>query len=344
MLTIGDVQRALQHYDLGTVRSVRPASHGAVNETAFVETSVGRYVVRRNQRSLGRANLELRHQLLQWLRTHAFPSPRLVPARNGATAVEVDGRIFEVFTFIDGDEFNIDRPAHISGTGGILARYHRTVANFPHLPPRQAPRYNPASLLGLVERLMHRDIMGELTELLNWYDRRAAALRRMLPDEAYAALPHVLIHGDMHRDNVIFRGDAVAALIDFDQVTVDARMVDLADALVDFTVGDAPPDWYPWGVYAGPLDPQRARLMLEGYHTIAPLTAEERKALPVLVEVIWLQGNLRRVLGTADAEPDYHLEVLGQGRRLSMWLQEHPEALTVEDCEPELATLVRSDL
>lgn len=335
MLTPGDVKRALQHYDLGTVRSVRPASHGVVNETAFVETSSGRYVVRRNQRATGWGRLELRHQLLNWLRVRGFPSPRLIPARNGDNAVEVDGRVFEVFTFIDGDEFNIDRPAHISGTGSILARYHRTVEDFPHLPPPEAPRYNPGSLLGLIERLMQRDIMGELAEPLHWYDRRAVHLRSVLPDEDYAALPHVLIHGDMHRDNVIFRGDAVAALIDFDQVTVDARIVDLADALVDFTVGATPPDWFPWGVYAGPLDPQRAALLLEGYHTIAPLSEAERKALPVLVEVIWLQGNLRRVLGTSDAEPDYHLEVLHQGRRLSQWLQEHPDVLNVETSEEE---------
>jgi homoserine kinase type II len=34
-----------------------------------------------------------------------------------------------------------------------------------------------------------------------------------------------------------------------------------------------------------------------------------------------LQGNLRRVLVTSDAEPDYHAEVLEQGRWLSKWLQ-----------------------
>lgn len=331
MLTTADVTRALKYYDLGTIRSVRPASHGVVNETAFVETSIGRYVMRRNQRATGRRALRLRHNLLNWLRARGFPSPRLVPAANGDNAVEIDGRIFEVFTFIDGDEFNIDRPAHISGTGSILARYHRAVEDFPCVPPPEPARYNPGSLVGLIERLMQRDVMGELTEPLNWYDRRTSDLRRVLPEEAYAALPRLLIHGDMHRDNVIFRGDTVAALIDFDQVTIDARIVDLADALVDFAIGAAPADWFPWGVYAGPLDPQRASLLLGGYHTIAPLNSAERTALPLLVEVIWLQGNLRRVLGTSDADPSYHLEVLNQGRRLALWLHEHPEAFTIEE-------------
>lgn len=329
MLTTSDVERALRQYDLGTLRSVKPASHGVVNETAFAETSMGRYVVRRNQRKLGRAGLELRHRLLIWLRSTGFPASRLVPARSGETVVEIDGRLFEVFPFIDGDEFNPDRPAQLSGAGSILGRYHSAVEEFPDTPFPEGPRYTPASLMGLTERLMQRDLMGELTEPLSWYDRRAADLRRMLPDSAYLALPHVLIHGDLHRDNLIFRGDSVAALIDFDQITVDARIVDLADALVDLAVGDAPPDWFPWGVYAGPLDARRSHLLLEGYTTMVPLTKGERTALPILIEVIWMQGNLRRVLGTSDADPDYHVEVLNQGRRLAQWIQEHTEAMAV---------------
>ena len=329
MLTQYDVERALKSYDLGVVRSTRPASHGVVNETAFAETSMGRYVVRRNQRKLGRSSLELRHRLMAWLRARGFPAPRLVPARGGETAVELDGRIFEVFTFIDGDEFNADRPAHLAGAGTILARYHAAVEGFPDPPPSQGPRYSASSLGGLIERVMQRDLMGDLTEPLNGYDRRAADLRRALPDQSYAALPQVLIHGDVHRDNLIFRGDTVAALIDFDQVTVDARLVDLADALVDFAVGPAPADWYPWGVYAGPLDAARARGLLDGYCQLQPLTPGELSALLVIVEVIWLQGNLRRVLMTHDAEPDYHLEVLGQGRRLALWLEEHRDQLAV---------------
>lgn len=330
MLTQYDVERALQNYDLGTVRSAHPASHGVVNETAFAETSKGRYVVRRNQRKIGRASIVLRHRLMAWLRARGFPAPRLITTRSGESSIELDGRIFEVFNFIDGDEFNAERPAHISGTGSILARYHSAVEDFPHSPAYQGPRYTTQSLPGLIERIMERDVMGDLVEPLNWYDRRASDLRRALPEAVYESLPYVLIHGDVHRDNLIFRGDVVAALIDFDQVTMDARLVDLADAMVDFAVGPAPHDWYPWGVYAGPLDATRVRNLLEGYNEALPLTDGERAALPVLIEVIWLQGNLRRVLMTSDAEPDYHLEVLGQGRRLSQWLHEHREVLLRE--------------
>jgi homoserine kinase type II len=320
MLTSADIERALAHYDLGAVRRVHAATHGIVNETAFVDTSSGRLVVRRNQRRLGRASLGLRHRLLGHLRARGFPAPRLIAARSGENAVDIDGRLYEVFTFIDGDDFNPERPAHLSGAGAILARYHRAVADFADPPAAQPPRYVPSALHSLTERLLERDVMGELTEPLFWYDRRAADLGAALSDATYAALPHLLIHGDVHRDNLLFRGDAVAALLDFDQISYDARLVDLADALVGLAPGEPPAGWSPWGVYDGPLDPERAALLLGGYDETGRLSAAERAALPVMIETVWLQGNLRRVLLTREAETDYHLEVLEQGRWLSGWL------------------------
>ncbi|NTW04016.1 MAG: homoserine kinase [Oscillochloris sp.] len=321
MLTHYDVQRALTFYDLGTLRSVCAAAHGLVNETAFAETSSGRYVIRRNQRRLGRASLNLRHELHAWLSTHDVPCPRIIPAQNGETSVEVDGRIFEVATFIEGEDYCPTHPAQAAGVGVALGTYHRAVDGFPGKPSIQPDRYCPSVLFGLVERLIHRDILGDLTVQLSWYDRRAADLRNRLSETTYAALPHVLIHGDVHRDNMLFCHDKVTGLLDFDQVTVDVRIVDLADALVDFAQGTPPQNWSPWGVYGGPLDIERAKLLLGGYESVVNLSKAERFALPLIIEVLWLQGNLRRVLTTAEAEPDYHIEVLEQGRWLAEWMQ-----------------------
>ncbi len=322
MLTHYDVKRALSLYNLGELRSVCAAAHGLVNETAFAETSTGRYVIRRNQRRLGRASLTLRHQLHAWLSAHEIPCPRIIPAINGETSVEIDGRIFEVATFLSGEDYCPTRPAQSASVGAVLADYHEAVQGFPGQPSPQPPRYNPSILLGLTERLLQRDVLGDLTLQLSWYDRRAAELHARLTDADYDKLPHVVIHGDVHRDNMLFLGDDVSALLDFDQVTIDARIVDVADALVDFAQGQPPQNWSPWGVYAGPLDTERARLLLDSYDTISPLTKGECSALPMLMEVLWLQGNLRRVLTTAEAEPDYHIEVLEQGRWLAEWMQQ----------------------
>ncbi len=327
MLTHDDIARVLACYDVGELRSSRPASHGAINETAFVETSVGRFVLRRNRRYAGLQSILTRHRLLAWLRQRGFPAPRVLASRSGDTIVVLGDKVYELSVFIIGDEFDPARPRQLSDIGRVLASYHRAVIDFPDPPPPPPPRYLPSGLSSLTERLITRDLLGDLMTPLHWYEQRIASLRRQLSDEAYAALPHLLIHGDIHRDNLIFRGDAVAALIDYDQIGIDARLVDLADALVDMAVGAPPPNWPMWGVYRAPLDLERARLFLAAYNAISPLSRSEAQALPAMLEVVWLQGNLRRTLNTPDADPDYHLELLGQGQWLAEWMDQHRSTL-----------------
>jgi homoserine kinase type II len=328
MLNESDIANALACYELGDLRSIRIAPHGLVNETAFAETSLGKYVIRRNQRRLGRASLSLRHRLMAWLQARGFPVPRLIRSRDGDTVVEVQDRLYEVTVFVEGDDFNIERKNQVRNAGTILASYHRAVREFPLKSNDQPPRYRPDTMRGLIERLYERDIMGDLTATLSWYDRRIFDLCAALPAEAYNALPHVMIHGDVHRDNFLFRGDMVVALLDFDQVTNDASIIDLVDGLVAFATAPSPEGWSPWGLYDGPLDLDLARLFLRGYTETLPLKTAERVALPPILETLWLQGNIRRVLLTPEGDPEYHEIVLDQGRWLSDWVKQHHDDLT----------------
>jgi homoserine kinase type II len=187
-------------------------------------------------------------------------------------------------------------------------------------------RYAPHDMLGLTEKLLQHDLMGDLTETLNWYDGRIAQLRKQLPDTSYKALPHCVIHGDIHCDNVLFGNDQVAALLDFDQVEWDAPVADLVDALVAFASVDKPSS-INWGVFKGPLDEDRAAQLIAGYASVRSLSRQEVNAIPVLLEVHWLRGELGRVLSTPEGAPDYHVSVLDQGLSLSYWLNEHRDQL-----------------
>ncbi|HWQ11855.1 MAG TPA: phosphotransferase [Roseiflexaceae bacterium] len=328
MLTSSDIARVLAHYDLGVAEGAIAFGHGFVNETAIVTTSRGRFVVRRNHRRIGFPTHRYRHALTAWARAHGAPTAAILPARNGDTLVVLDGRAYEVQEYIEGCDFDPSCPLQVAAAGAALARFHLAAEGFAPPPAPTEPRYAPRALHGLVERLLERDVMGELHEDLAWYDARAALLRTLLPDAAYAALRHLLIHGDVHPDNFRFAGDQVAGLLDLDQVAWDARVVDLADALVAFCSAARPKEPQGWGVFRGPLDEGRAVALLAAYASLAPLTPAEAAALPVAVEVLWLRGALGRVVSTPEGAPEYHLEVLEQGRRLSGWIATRREALT----------------
>ncbi|NJM07613.1 homoserine kinase [Candidatus Gracilibacteria bacterium] len=324
MLDRQTIERVLANYPIGQLHEFRIAARGQVNETALIKTSMGRFVLRRNQRRLGHADLERRHMLLRYLQQDGFPAPQLATSHTGTTAVILDGRIYEISSFIDGDSFDSDTTGQVAAVGALLASYHRTVRELTIIPPNDECRYGPVVLLSLLERLLQRDMMGDLQPQLAWYDRRAMELRRLLPAVQIATLPHLTIHGDIHRDNVLFAAEHAVALIDFDQISYDLRLVDLVDALIAFASYENPPDWNPWGVYRGPLHPDAAATLINAYTAIDPLSGAERTALPLLIESAWLQGELRRVLLTPDGAPEYHSDVLEQGQALSAALNAMP--------------------
>jgi len=330
MLSSDDIAQILSHYDLGQACTISNARHGYVNETAFVETSGLRVVVRRCHPKLGEAAAIYRHQLIDCLLTHGLPVPALLHNRAGRSYTMINGRVTEVQEYIVGEDFDAQRPAQVASAGALLARYHQAVIGFAAPSSTASPRYTPLVIRRLTEILLERDIMGELHEMLAWYDFQAAACSQQLPDQAYESLPQLVIHGDMHADNLRFDHDAAAGLLDFDQATWDARIVDLADALVAFATAPQRDAAWQWGVFAGPLDIQLARFVLAGYQSIVPLTASERHALPVLIQVLWMRGALGRVVATPEGAPDYHLAVLGQGQRLAEWMSDHTGELFAE--------------
>lgn len=326
MLTTSHIERVLSFYDLGKPRHVTQPLHGNMNETAFVQTDQGRFVVRRNHRRLGEEAQRYRHKLTAWLRDRGFCAPPLVPTRTGTTLLRLDGYLHEVHVFVEGQDYNPARLRQLTSIGATLAHYHQAVQGFALPPgPPPEPRYSPRVIFNLSERLVECDVMGDLCTPLAWYDARALHLGKALPDYAY--LPHGVIHGDMHSGNLRFRGDSVVALLDYDQVVWDARIVDLVDALVSFATTTAPADQMMWGVFRGPLDLERASRLVAGYVSVLPLDPAEIEALPAVIELSWLQGELGRVASTLEGSPEYHLEVLDQGQRLSNWMRRHEDQL-----------------
>jgi homoserine kinase type II len=326
MLTATDITRVLSHYTVGTLHSTVSAYSGHVNETAFVQTDQGKFVVRRNHRNQTEAAQRYRHRLLAHLHQHNVPAPVLIPTRDDDTLLQLDGRFYEVMPFVRGEVYHAERPRQQISAGATLAQYHLAVQGFPPPPEVAAPRYYPQNLTAHAEVLVQRDIMGDLADTLNWYDGRAARLRRELPEMKTKQLPHLTIHGDIHADNLLFARDEVVALLDYDQVAWDVRIMDVADALVAFASVDKPAKMH-WGVFPGPLNEDRAARLLDGYARVNPLTEQEITALPAVLEILWLQGEMGRVISTQEGAPDYHLSVLDQGLALSYWLNEHRDQL-----------------
>jgi homoserine kinase type II len=168
---------------------------------------------------------------------------------------------------------------------------HRILADHDTRTPFRSASFHGAP--GVASAL--RGIPGAVAAAARRAPSRTLAKRCGLLAEAYAEAAHradetgptgwpcVVIHGDWHPGNLVYRDERIAGVLDFDSTRVEPRVMDVANAALQFsmrTAGAGPPDTWPEG-----LDLPRIQALLLGYNRAAatPLAAGERRALPWLI-------------------------------------------------------------
>jgi Ser/Thr protein kinase RdoA (MazF antagonist) len=127
-------------------------------------------------------------------------------------------------------------------------------------------------------------------------------------DAGYADWEQVLVHGDWHPGNLLYRDGAIVAVLDFDSARLEPRLSDVANAALQFSMQmQRPEDPASW---PDGFDARRIRSLLRGYDQAraAAVTPEERQALPwLMVEALIVEsvipiaatGTFARVSGAA---------------------------------------------
>ncbi|WP_083266591.1 phosphotransferase enzyme family protein [Arthrobacter sp. U41] len=298
-------------WPLGGWTSVSPVP-GGKNEHLRLATAAGVHYLRRSYRSKPLEELAGQLALMRLLRSRGFPAPEVVPASTGADHVELFGRFWIATRGVEGEPFDDGSRAHLHALGRTLARYHRVVADQP------APAAEPAVLGELRSRAAEPEVDPALQ------DRTAHLVERLtglLPD-----LPRVVVHGGARRGSLVFRGDQVVGVLDFDSSHPDIRVLDLAVAVHDagkvYTrTGQAD--------HKVALDLNRVTELLAAYSRETPPTAAEVEALPLLLEAKRLKRGLGRRSRIRDGETlsdNDHEKIRLEDHRLA-WLDGHRDAL-----------------
>jgi len=155
-----------------------------------------------------------------------------------------------------------------------------------------------------------------------------------LDHSGITAWPRTLQHADWHPGNLVFAGQSVRAVLDYDSCRRGPRLIDLAGGTLHFSIvsvaaggppaaGTTDPSTWP----ATPDEP-RARAFLAGYQSDqAPLNASERAALAPAMAAAMLLESLPPVASTggfAGRPGDAFLEMV---RRKSQWLMDNAGAV-----------------
>jgi len=322
----GELAIVCSHYDLGVIRSIRPLAGGSASSPKVrIDTSTGAFLLKR--REPGRDDpftVALSHSIQIHLASRGFPLARLIGTRvENNSMLQLHGRIYELFDFTSGDRYS-GLSEQTSRAGAALAWFHAAVGD--HTSEWTAPRgsfHNPGGIDDLMARVAQRTAATArptLDRLRALYHEAADALER----HGFGRLPVQLIHGDWHPGNMLYAGERILTVLDFDSVRLGPRIADVAGGALQFSmVGGGRPEGWP-----AEADLARLGAFMSGYESgPTGLPDAERAMIPALMIEAMIVEALTPVAATGrfgDLEPEGVLRAIG---RKSAWVREQALAL-----------------
>jgi Ser/Thr protein kinase RdoA (MazF antagonist) len=234
---------ALDRWDLGKVESIVPLPGGSSASPKFViQSDRGTFVLKCRARHAGDAErIAFSHALMQATAAQGVPVAMPVPTRERQGFERIDGRAWELFPYIEGERWS-RHPGQARAGGEALGCMHAAGLDLVwHGHVQAASHHGNLQVLaalgrvpGAVERVEPEADLSALAaaceRLAEAYTEASAAVEEV----GYAQLDSQVVHGDFHPGNVIFHGERVAAVIDFDAARLEPAVVDFANGLMQF--------------------------------------------------------------------------------------------------------------
>lgn len=237
------------------------------NALAWVSTSSGPMVAKWGVAPERFPRLAALAALTTWLDEQHLPVSRPVPTADGRVQLQADGVSLGLQREIAGHLLETSSPRQVRAAGVALCRLHDALATAPEVHRFPAPPMAPGSLRARIGTWLQA-----APEHLPPDGRDA--LRALLDDAPYEALPVQLVHGDFRSANVLCDEDDVVAVIDFEEARFDHRVDEVARSAV--LLGTRFHDW-------GPVSSEVRSQLLDGYQSVRPFTAAESAWWPILV-------------------------------------------------------------
>lgn len=298
-----ELAEIIQDYGLGKLGTVKGIPAGSVNTNYVIETTKGKQLLRIDE---VKHELDVKREidLLLFLRKYGFPCPQPTPDRAGRYYREVGGKYLTLYKWIEGRHVPVAKltAPKLDAIGRTMAELHTLSKHFKK---------------GIENRFAYErvaEIYAGVRSKLPPYFKR---ITRTLDDEVdylkhylENKLPKGIIHGDLFTDNVLFRGDKVIAVLDFEAASRGKFVFDLATAVNALCVHE----------HAYQLD--RFEALIGGYESLRPLSLAEWDAFPNELRLSALRFTVTRLR-------DFFLKQVEDEERASKDFREFYEILRI---------------
>lgn len=280
------IDRVMDAYGLGAVEEVRLVAEGLMNRNWRV-VAEGRAFAVKQVLDVKPEQARFQHQVTIELARDGIALPAPLPTRSGETLAQVRDAVFAVHPWVDGRgvaalEWSARQCAQ---AGTTLGRIHLALARV--LPAACAPRRptvpRTETALREVDRYLTliaqndgaEDFDRVAVDRLHQRRRLLAAMAHLRPEEGRWLEPAGYVHGDYHDLNLLWEGEDVVAVLDWDRMRVRAwaeELVRSATLMFGNRAGD------------GGLDVERAAAFSTAYRHQTGVGPEQ---IDAAVERLW---------------------------------------------------------
>ena len=262
-----------------------PGPSGKNNTTLFIMANNEQYVLRIYKTHQDEDKVNYEHAVLLALieRALSFSIPVPLKTIDGQTIVKTQsGYLAGLFNFINGTNPCLEDLDQIYSFGKATGQLSAELAE---VSVNQLPVYRPyydidsthprCSLDQMKDFSLNppEDFVGFTQELFIIY-KQLVSFQESVP--FLKGLPHQLVHGDLNASNILTGGDGKnSAILDFEFVTHDLRVMEVAVAMSDF-IDDEEDEIIVF---------KKITAFLTGYGSMIKLTEEEIHSLPLLIQL-----------------------------------------------------------
>jgi Ser/Thr protein kinase RdoA (MazF antagonist) len=328
-----ELVRVLSHYDIGVVEHVKSLSTGNRRAPKVVITSEkGKFLLKRRPKGnddLSRVSFA--HAVQDYLVARSFPVTTLLATRDEKnTILRLDNHIYEFFLYVCGSRYDGSLEATVD-TGRRLAEFHRLMTEFDYesddVNGLRNSFHDSATVRSYLQTIgserMAR-LSGQMQSVAEAMTKLYEASSVRVNNLSYGSWHHQVIHGDWHPGNMLFVERKVAAVLDFDSIKIAPPVVDLANAMLQYSIVGGRPNPAEWPDY---FNIDKLVQVLNGYRRLQKLDESKVDSLLDLMIETMIAEAVLPIAATGFFGHLSGLDFLQMIRRKADWLNNNREQI-----------------
>ncbi len=250
ILSNDEIESLLAQYTIGKAFSHEPLKGGQANSSYKITTETGEYILavcdEKNE-----VEAERLAKVLVHLESQGFPTSRVVKTTKGSSVINAKDKPAYLKKYMAGETRRRLSP-------GMVYQVGQTMADLHAIPP----------LADLPDQFPYgRQAFGELADIRHEFVQWLALKQEFLAETIDPLSKRRLIHGDIYWDNLLFEGERLAAILDFEEACCYYQLFDIGMCTVGCCASD------------GRFDFEKVKALLGGYQQRRPLDIRQRSEM-----------------------------------------------------------------